>query len=122
MLKVIPTIIYLCLVSVLMYLGFWQLDRSDQKRAFLEQQKQALSSTTLQMPDVIASQVTDLKYRQLEITGRYDTAHQFLIDNQISDGKAGYFVLTPLILSGEAGAILVNRGWIPLNLDRKSVV
>jgi surfeit locus 1 family protein len=45
-------------------------------------------------------------------------AHQFLIDNQISDGKAGYFVLTPLVLTGETKAVLVNRGWIPLNHDR----
>ncbi len=59
-----------------------------------------------------------LKYRHVTVTGSYDQAHQFLIDNQISDGKAGYYVLTPLIVEGGTKAVLINRGWVPLNKDR----
>jgi len=52
------------------------------------------------------------------VTGHYDQAHQFLIDNQINAGKAGYFVLTPFVLQGETKAVLINRGWVPLNQNR----
>jgi surfeit locus 1 family protein len=52
------------------------------------------------------------------VTGHYDQAHQFLIDNQINAGNAGYFVLTPFVLQGETKAVLINRGWVPLNQNR----
>lgn len=114
----IPTLIYLCLLSVLLALGMWQLDRSDQKQAFLDLQKQSDTSKILQLSAAMVNNTALPRYQQVEVSGRYDVDHQFLIDNQISDGKAGYFVLTPLILNGESIAILVNRGWTPLNPDR----
>ncbi|TAK59747.1 SURF1 family protein [Methylobacter sp.] len=116
--KLIPTLVYLCLLPVLIALGMWQLDRSEQKRAFLEAQEQAVIAETLHLSAVIENNTEALRYRNVEVAGRYDVTHQFLIDNQISDGKAGYFVLTPFILAGETKAVLVNRGWVPLNPDR----
>ncbi|MCF7964510.1 MAG: SURF1 family protein [Methylobacter tundripaludum] len=116
--KIIPTLAYLCLLPVLIGLGMWQLDRSEQKRALLELQEQAGATETLHLSEGIENNADTLRYRQVEVTGRYDVAHQFLIDNQISGGKAGYFVLTPFVLIGEAKAVLVNRGWIPLSHDR----
>ncbi|MGZ8173035.1 MULTISPECIES: SURF1 family protein [Methylobacter] len=116
--KIIPTLVYLCLLPMLIALGMWQLDRSEQKRAFLKEQEQALTTETLHLSTAIEHNTEALRYRNVEVTGRYDVAHQFLIDNQISDGKAGYFVLTPFILTGETKAVLVNRGWIPLNQNR----
>ncbi|MGZ5006445.1 MAG: SURF1 family protein [Methylobacter sp.] len=116
--KLIPTLVYLCLLPVLIGLGMWQLDRSEQKRVFLEQQEQAAASETLHLSTTINSTTETLRYRNVEVVGRYDREHQFLIDNQISDGKVGYFVLTPFILAGERKAVLVNRGWIPSSRDR----
>ena len=116
--KLIPTLVYLCLLPVLLALGMWQLDRSEQKRAFFKSQEQAIAIETLHLSAVLKNNTKALRYRQVEVTGHYDVAHQFLIDNQISGGKAGYFVLTPLILTGEDKAVLVNRGWIPLNPNR----
>ncbi|EGW21386.1 SURF1 family protein [Methylobacter tundripaludum] len=116
--KIIPTLVYLCLLPTLIALGMWQLDRSEQKRAFLKEQERALATETLHLSTAIEHNTEALRYRNVDVTGRYDVAHQFLIDNQISDGKAGYFVLTPFILTGETKAVLVNRGWIPLNQNR----
>ena len=119
--KIIPTLVYLCLLPVLLALGMWQLDRSEQKRALLQLQEQAGATEILKLSAATEDQADALRYRQVEVSGRYDVAHQFLIDNQISGGKAGYFVLTPLVLTGETKAILVNRGWIPQNPDRKAL-
>lgn len=114
-----PTLAYLCLLPLLIALGIWQLGRSEEKRIFLEQQKQGLaSSKIIQLSTTIEDNVDSLRYKKVQATGHYDQAHQFLIDNQISAGKAGYLVLTPFVLQGEAKAILVNRGWVPLNRDR----
>ncbi len=116
--KIIPTLVYLCLLPMLLALGLWQLDRSEQKRALLQRQEQAGATETLHLSAAVDNNLEALRYRQVEVTGHYDAAHQFLIDNQISGGKAGYFVLTPFVLTGEPQTVLVNRGWIPLNPDR----
>jgi surfeit locus 1 family protein len=116
--KLIPTMIYLCLLPVLVALGMWQLDRAEQKRTFLMAQEQAAAAEMLQLSALSEDTAETLRYRNVEVSGHYDEVHQFLIDNQISDGKVGYFVLTPFILAGETKAVLVNRGWIPLNPDR----
>ena len=114
-----PTLAYLCLLPLLIALGIWQLGRSEEKRLFLEQQEQGMaSSEILLLSTAIQDDPDALRYKKVQVTGHYDLAHQFLLDNQISAGKPGYFVLTPFILQGEAKAVLVNRGWVPLNHDR----
>ena len=113
------TLAYLCILSLLLALGIWQLGRSDEKRHFLQQQEQgATSAEIIRLSAGIEDDLERLRYKKAIATGHYDQAHQFLIDNQISGGKAGYFVLTPFILQGETKAVLVNRGWVPLNPDR----
>jgi surfeit locus 1 family protein len=116
--EIVPTIAYLCLMPLLIGLGTWQLERSEEKRAFLELQQQQAESEVLHLSPITEGNLEALRYKKVEVTGRYDNAHQFLIDNQISNGKSGYFVLTPFILKGAAKAVLVNRGWVPLNRDR----
>lgn len=116
--KIIPTLVYLCLLPVLLALGMWQLDRAEQKQTLLDSQALAAGAETLHLSAAIENSAEITRYRKVEVTGHYDVAHQFLIDNQISDGKVGYFVLTPLLLTGTTKAVLVNRGWIPLNRDR----
>ena len=114
-----PTLAYLCLLPLLIALGIWQLGRSEEKRLFLEKQEQKLaSSEILQLSSTTEDDAVALRYKKVQATGHYDQAHQFLIDNQINEGKAGYFVLTPFILQGGAKAVLVNRGWVPLNQKR----
>jgi surfeit locus 1 family protein len=114
-----PTLAYLCLLPLLIALGIWQLGRSEEKRIFLDQQKQGLASTEIiQLSTALEDNVDALRYKKVQAAGHYDQAHQFLIDNQISAGKPGYFVLTPFVLQGETKAVLVNRGWVPLNQDR----
>jgi len=114
-----PTLAYLCLLPLLLALGTWQLGRAAEKRAFLEQQEQAsASSAIIELSTAIEIDADAVRYKKVQAAGHYDQRHQFLIDNQINDGKAGYFVLTPFVLPGETKAVLINRGWIPLNKDR----
>lgn len=117
----IPTIAYLCLLPLLLALGFWQLNRAEEKRIFLDLQKQGKAAETLQLTSATEDRTSALRYRKIMATGRYDTAHQFLLDNQISAGKPGYFVLTPFKPEGGEKAVLVNRGWIPLTHDRSQL-
>lgn len=95
--------------------GAWQLNRAEQKRRLLSEFGAGASTDVLTAP-VADDEAGDYRYRRLLLTGRYDTQRQFLLDNMVYDGKAGYHVLTPL--RGTGGSILVNRGWVPANADR----
>lgn len=117
----IPTLVVLCLLPILVALGFWQLDRAEQKRAFLEQQKQGRAAPAMRLTGAEPIDGKPLRYKAVMASGHYDGAHQILIDNQVAAGKAGYFVLTPFILASGNTAVLVNRGWLPANPDRKKL-
>jgi surfeit locus 1 family protein len=111
-------VFFISIVGVLLSLGFWQLDRASQKRVYLLQQQQLMTAGELVLNARTSNDLGLLKYRPIRATGYYDVEHQFLIDNQHMGGKVGYFVLTPLRIVGTDKAVLVNRGWFPLNVDR----
>jgi surfeit locus 1 family protein len=115
---IIPSLLFLVVLTLLVVLGLWQLDRAEEKKLFLAKRSQAQLTETLPLSVLSADSLASNRYKTVEAVGEYDGQHQLLIDNQIIDGKPGYFVLTPLLFKGEKRAVLVNRGWIPLNLDR----
>ena len=116
--KIVSFIGYLCLMALLLALGKWQLNRAEEKRQLLQLQAQQASSDTVHLSLVSEDNIGNLRYKNTQITGHFDVDHQFLLDNQISMGKAGYFVLTPFRLEGAQKAVLINRGWLPSNLNR----
>ncbi|MDD2722778.1 MAG: SURF1 family protein [Methylovulum sp.] len=116
--KIIPTLVYLVLLPILLALGNWQLNRAEEKRQFLVLQEQQANSEVMALSVSSQDDVQDLRYKKVRFTGHYDVAHQFLLDNQVYAGKAGYFVLTPFVLESGAKAVLVNRGWLPLTPNR----
>lgn len=52
------------------------------------------------------------RFQRVQVSGRLDGLHQFLLDNRIHAGEAGYEVLTPLMLA-DGRTLLVDRGWVP---------
>lgn len=101
-------------VALFVRAGFWQLDRAEQKEHLLTQFEAGQRSTI-----DLASSSTDVgRYQRVRARGRYDAAHQILLDNMPwESGRPGYRVLTPFELeSGEWW--LVDRGWVPLGRTR----
>ncbi len=54
------------------------------------------------------------RFSHLRMSGRFDAAHQFLLDNRSHAGRPGYEVLTPFVRD-VGGRVLVNRGWLPFS-------
>ncbi|MFW5443008.1 MAG: SURF1 family protein [Methylococcaceae bacterium] len=111
--------LYLLVLTLLVSLGYWQLGRADEKQSFLAKQKLSEGKDIVKISSALDVNSDSLRYRKTEITGYYDQAHQYLIDNQIINGQAGYFVMTPFLINGINKAVLVNRGWVILNKDRR---
>jgi len=115
----VSVLLYLVLLTLLVSLGFWQLGRADEKKIFLAKQKLSAGKEIIKLSTVIEIDTENLRYRKTEITGYYDQTQQYLIDNQIVNGQAGYFVMTAFMIDGMDKAVLVNRGWVLLNKDRR---
>lgn len=94
-------------------LGRWQLDRAGEKRQLLESFERG--GARLQELPTGLSPVE--RYQHLRARGRYDPARQFLLDNMTHDGRAGFRVLTPLLLE-DGRVLLVDRGFVPGSGDR----
>ncbi len=112
-----PSLITIVLLWVLASLGFWQLDRAQQKRDLLAGYNVNPNATVVQLePDLQST--TGMQFQFASAVGYYDDKHQFLLDNRTYQGRAGYHVLTPFKLRESKVAVLVNRGWIPMGGSR----
>lgn len=112
---------YVLMMLLLCSLGVWQLGRAEQKKQMLLQQQAAIDSGVINLNQQAVADVSAVRYRKAKLTGHYDLAHQFLLDNQIVDGKTGYFVLTPFRVDGQQATILINRGWLAVGGDRNQM-
>ena len=108
---------YFLLMLGLCNLGVWQLSRSEEKAQLLARQEAATHAEVIDLNRQAPLDSEAVRYQKVSATGHYDGEHQFLVDNQILEGKPGYFVLTPFLLDS-GGAVLVNRGWLALGKDR----
>jgi surfeit locus 1 family protein len=109
----IPASLIVATLALLISLGFWQLDRANEKRAIEAQIASANSGDV----ELVASAefLKEREYQHVRLQGAYIDDKQFIYDNQIVDQISGYYVLTPFILKGDSKAILINRGFIPWN-------
>ncbi|TXS93692.1 SURF1 family protein [Parahaliea maris] len=115
------TLFTLVLLPVLVSLGFWQLQRAEEKRElaamFAERQAQApapLEQLWGLSPDQLA-------YRPALLTGEFDPDHYLLLDNRIHQGQFGYEVIALLRLPDGERAVWVNRGWVAGDPARRSL-
>jgi surfeit locus 1 family protein len=89
-------------------LGMWQWQRGAHKLAL--QAQFVTSAAPLPLGSRSLAQLP--RFARVQLSGHYDPAHQFLLDNMFSAGRPGYQVLTPLHLV-DGRVLLVNRGWLP---------
>jgi surfeit locus 1 family protein len=107
-------------IPLLAWLGYWQLGRAaDKDRShayYLQRRAEPVRSISARDPG--AWQLEAMLFRSIEVRGNYDTGLNILLDNQVHNGVAGYWVYTPLALEGGEAYILINRGWVPAGGDR----
>ena len=107
----LPYLVGAVLVIQFAGLGAWQVNRGLEKRAA----RDLFDDTASFSPYSEGMQVRP--YQRLRVSGRFDGARQFLLDNIIIDGRLGYYVVTPLQSDADAAPMLVNRGWLPRQGD-----
>ena len=91
-------------------LGVWQLDRARQKLELQAAVDAQTASAPLRNEDLAAD---GQLHRRVTLRGQWVAERTVWLDNRPMDGRAGFYVVTPLRLAGRADAILVQRGWAP---------
>ena len=106
----------LCLFPLMIALGFWQLDRADEKQRILNQYNANQQASPAGVEGLYSR--TNLQYRSAWLEGELDAKRRIILDNRVENGKPGYEILEALNVAGMGQMILVNRGWVPASLDR----
>ena len=109
-------------IGVTTSLGFWQWDRAAQRTALHD----AIVARG-QLPPLAASGLAgmgerrdELLHRPVLLRGQWLPAHTVFLDNRQMSGIPGFYVVTPLRLEGDAGVILVQRGWAQRNFAQRT--
>lgn len=116
---IIGTIVVFAVALVCVRLGFWQLERLDQKRSY----NRTLATQAALPPSDISALSNDPRaaaYRRATATGEYVPEEEVLLYGRTRDEQPGSHVLTPLRLE-DGSVLLVDRGWIPATMDRTPV-
>ena len=98
-------------------LGFWQLDRLDQRRArnavVLAGMRQAPRPVDAALAAEMGRDPGRLVYRRVTARGRFLSESEFVLRGRVEYGRPGVHLATPLLLEGDSAILLVNRGWVP---------
>lgn len=108
------TLLVIAGMVFLMRLGFWQLDRLEERRAF----NALVAERWMQAPfdlqhEALPADLESMGYRRVEVNGAFDYDEQIVLTNQSgANGEAGVQLITPFVLD-DGRAVLVSRGWVP---------
>lgn len=109
--------IALLATALFAWLGFWQLERADEKRGMLAKASSALTSRTPKPLSVIADEARAMDYDWVAVEGRFAEAPAVLLDNQQQGGKVGVRAYRVFVLK-DGLPVLVDLGWTALPPDR----
>ncbi len=104
---VLPSFLALPVLGVLLALGIWQVQRLGWKGALLEQLAAAQAG-----PPVPADR--PVAFAHIVASGRFRHDLEVLLGSEVRGPVLGATLITPLERDG-AAALLVERGWVPLN-------
>jgi surfeit locus 1 family protein len=108
------TLVALLLAVLFVRLGAWQWQRGEQRQAAAARFARG-ADAVLELGNRAPEELP--LYQRVAVAGELDGTHQFLLDNRIFEGRAGYEVLTPLARASPT-VILIDRGWVPFSGSR----
>jgi surfeit locus 1 family protein len=107
----------LAMCALCVRLGFWQLDRLQQRNARNQAVQTAMRMPVLEYDSATAKALERnperFINRRVRATGTYDAAGEVILRGRSHRSNPGVHLVTPLAVPGVRQALLVNRGWVP---------
>ena len=98
------------LVILCLYLAKWQIERGNEKDLLYNSYQKNISLQP-QVIDELSEYYNN--FTKIKVSGELLPENQFLLDNKVYKRKAGYDVITPMLVNNKI--LLVNRGWVDGN-------
>ncbi|WP_236589830.1 SURF1 family protein [Ramlibacter aurantiacus] len=102
-------------IAATLALGQWQWSRAQQKLGLEAAIRARESEPSLDAGQLARADPGDLLHRRVQLRGQWVAQHTVFLDNRQMQGRPGFYVVTPLRLSGADAVVLVQRGWVPRN-------
>ncbi|ASG66683.1 cytochrome oxidase biosynthesis protein [Idiomarina piscisalsi] len=110
----VATIITLLAIGVLVKLGFWQLERAEEKQQLFADYESQQTSEAKPLSSIKDLNEDQHRFTYVSVSGQFQSTPVLLLDNKILDSTVGYNVMG--FFQPEARQLpiqLVNLGWIP---------
>lgn len=101
-------VLAIVLAALFIRLGFWQLDRRAQRRAY----NAGLASRLAEPETPFAQLRGDRAFRRTVVSGVADYANEIVFTGRSRNGSPGVYLLTPIRPGERDTAVLVIRGWV----------
>jgi len=104
-------------IALTLALGQWQSGRAQYKEA-LQARHDAMMREPVMHVGGQPVERDDMLLRRVEVRGEFVPKYTVFIDNRIYQHQPGFYVATPLRITGSQRYVLVNRGWVAGTRDR----
>ncbi len=119
--RIFPTLATLSAIAILIWLGFWQLQRRDWKNSLLTRFETALIKPPAAYNPAQPASPKGREFMRVRVKGEFlseDTARLMTAAPEAARAQSredfGYLLFAPLKFEG--GIVFVNRGFVPLSL------
>lgn len=116
--RLVPSLAAILFCVLTVALGNWQTRRAEEKTVL----QQRLDAYTV-LPPLELGQLrvkpSEWVDHRVSVRGRFSPEQTVFIDNRVREGIPGYYVVTPLRITGGDMHVLVNRGWIAAGSRRE---
>jgi surfeit locus 1 family protein len=116
----LPALLILIVVAVTARLGFWQRDRAHQKEA-LQAHITQFENAPAEPIGSAPLALRDIEFHRVRVRGSFVADKVVYLDNRPYDDQPGFYVVMPFKLA-DGGYVLVNRGWLPRNINDRTVI
>ena len=102
-------------------LGFWQWGRGQQRMALHDAIEARANTAPVGARELLAAPDGGraLLHRPVLLRGEWVTDRMVFLDNRQMNAIPGFYVLTPLRLEGSQAVVLVQRGWVQRDFERR---
>ncbi len=113
----------LSLAVLFLCLSYWQWTRHVSKKDLIQKLSERIVAEPINLAERVqvpnAIEISELLHHRARVEGIFDFNHEMVLRNRRLDGQAGELVITPLRFADNSGAVLVIRGFLPLELSSR---
>lgn len=107
---IISHVFVLAMTVFMVFLGFWQLARLDERKELNVEVRAAIEAPAVPVEDLLDADPTD--HTTVLVAGEYLDEHSFFVANRTFESQAGLWLATPMRLA-DGRLVIVSRGWVP---------